>query len=266
MWALWLALAIPPAGAALRAPGTKLLRSLPIFEGALAAVFFGFVGALHVPWALLFLRGDSAMRAAASMVLSIACVAFAISPRRIFAVAPLALVVAPPAIGVALGAPLATYGAFVAWRAGAEPRSLVTVPLPRNAFIAIALSHVLALVRRERARLIVAVLLLVAARAVLALEHLGAFLAIPAACVAVAAIGPVLARESARLAWILPRPGVAHLASLAIVLAATIPFCGARAALAAPVLFFRAKTGTRYAFFVLGWCVFSSAIWRLACS
>jgi hypothetical protein len=265
MWALWLALAVPPVGVALRAPGTKLIRSLPIASGTLAAWFFGFVLFVQLPFALLFQRGSGWLRAGASLALSMAATAILVSPRRTLVIVPLVLVFAPPSIGLAIGAPLAVWAAFVSWRDGAEPRSLVTVPFPRIAFLAIAMSLALALIRRERARLLLALVLLAVSRAVMSLEMLGIF-SILAASVAVGAIGPVLARESTRLAWILPRPWFAHLVSLGIVLALTIPFCGARAIASVPILFFRGKSGTQFALYVIGWSIATTIVWRLACS
>lgn len=260
-WMLWLALAVPPVGAALRAPGTKLLRTLPISARQLAGTFFAFVLVLHLPWAMFFHRATGPLRAASSTALALACVAACVAPRRVFPIAMIALALgfAPPIVGLAVGVPLAAIAFHLAWRHGAEPRSLWTVPIPKIGIVAIAIAYALVFVRRERVRAAFAI-------AVCAIGWMlgdvfarnggidrRSLMVVPSVCIAQGAIAPVLAREAKRLEWISPRPWVPH------VLAA-IPSG------ALHVLALRWKRGgTEWALVVIAYAIVATCIWRIAC-
>lgn len=259
LWGLWLALAVPPVGYALRAPGLKIVRSLPISESKLASMFFAFVIVTQAPFAMLFARGGGWLRALDACVLSFAISACLVSQlrfRHAFALFAFALTFVPAPFGALAGAPLAFIAARDAWRRGADPKSAFTIPFPRSEPLALLWSFVILLVRVERTRTILALAIAIAATLLADLlvrngaTTTRAIVMAPANAITMGALAPPLLREAARMRWITSM-SYACAAVLLVAIASALAWWGGPIALAAMAIAWCVKDGTKYALSVL---------------
>jgi len=226
-WCAWLLVIVPVIADAMRAPGTAILRSLPLREGSIAIAVFGLAAMVQIPWAAVFFRGAGALRGVTALAISSACVATLVGRWRyrlfVFPIA-IALVFVPSFVALPIALGLSAIAGFDAWRHGAVPRAGIVVPLPRIPALATSMALLLQLLRTERTRLAITIAFAAGTRVVVSRLDASSFakpttlLAIATSLVA-SALAPPLVRDAARLAWLTPRLPLACALGLLFVLA-----------------------------------------------
>lgn len=209
-WCAWLLLVVPAIADAMRAPGTAMLRSLPVREGVAALVVFGVAALAQIPWAAVFFRGAGVLRGLTALAISSACVTTLVGRWRFRLVAfPIAISLgfAPSVVALPAALVISGFAGFDSWRHAAVPSAGVCVPLPRVAPLAIVIALLLELFRTERTRLAIAIVLGTATQLLASRLDENAF-AKPATLLAItmslvaSAIAPPLVRGAARLEWL----------------------------------------------------------------
>lgn len=248
-WSAWLLVIVPGVADAMRAPGTAMLRSLPVREGSIAFVVFGLTALVQIPWAAVFFRGAGALRGVTALAISSACVATLVGRWRYRLVAfPIAisLVLMPSLLSLPIAIGVSTIAGFDAWRHGAVPRAGILVPLPRIPALATSMALLLQLLRTERTRLSITIAFAAGTRVVVSRLDGDSFakpttlLAIATSLVA-SALAPPLVRDAARLAWLTPRLPLACVLGLLLVLASLYAWWSGPLALASVLLAERAR-------------------------
>jgi hypothetical protein len=164
LWIGWTIAATPAVASAFDAPGTRMVRALRVPSVRLVAALLVLFACVEVPWALLFAFGGGALQAWTMTWLAVAMqvslvVLRAHSRSGWMALLPVVLAAwdEPMVVAAPISFAVAAIAVRVAWVRGLEKgRGALRMTRPMPAVLALALTHLLRLVRSERVRLLLA--------------------------------------------------------------------------------------------------------------